>query len=204
VRAALVAVLCAGFAFIAGCEPAGDSPPMRTAEAGAGAGPRPARFGFGSQATAGEIARWDIDVRPDGAGLPAGRGTAQAGQVIYQDKCAVCHGASGTEGPADRLVGREPLTFPFGTSAALLDQRTIGNYWPYATTLFDFIRRAMPQTAPGSLTSDEVYALVAFLLSRNGIIGDDTVMDASLLPQVVMPARDRFVTDDRRGGGEVR
>ncbi len=83
-------------------------------------------------------------------------------------------------------------------------RRTIGSYWPYATTLFDYITRAMPQNAPGSLTADETYAVIAWLLARNGIVGEDAVMDASTLPAVVMPARDRFVPDDRKGGAEVR
>lgn len=161
------------------------------------------RFGFGRAASPAEIAAWDIDVRPDGAGLPVGSGTALQGAPEYQRRCAMCHGHTGTEGPYDRLVGREPRQgFPFGRDPRLV--RTIGNYWPYATTLYDYIHRAMPLNAPGSLTPDEVYGLVAFLLWRNEIIADTAVMNATTLPRVVMPARDRFVRDNRRGGREVR
>jgi cytochrome c len=125
------------------------------------------------------------------------------GERVYAEKCAVCHGVTGTEGPFDRLVGAEPRdSFPFGRNAALVP--TIGNYWPYATTLYDYINRAMPIAAPGSLTANEVYALVAFLLWRNDIVGRDAVMDARSLPAVVMPARDRFVEDVRKGGAEIR
>jgi hypothetical protein len=115
----------------------------------------------------------------------------------------MCHGATGTEGPAERLVGREPRQgFPFGRDPTLV--RTIGNYWPYATTLYDYINRAMPLNAPGSLKPDEVYSAVAYLLWRNEIIPDTLVLNAQTLPRVVMPARDRFVVDNRRGGSEVR
>ena len=153
----------------------------------------PARFGLGRAATAAEIKAWDIDVMPDGDGLPPGSGTPAGGVKIYTRKCAACHGPSGTEGPFDRLVGRDQ-----GPA------RTIGNYWPYATTLYDYVHRAMPLGAPGSLAPDEVYSLVAYLLWRNEIIPETAVIDARTLPRVVMPARDRFVADDRRGGPEIR
>jgi cytochrome c len=163
----------------------------------------PARFGFGRPATAQEIQAWDIDVMPDGTGLPAGSGTASQGAAIYARRCAACHGRTGSEGPSDRLVGREPRQgFPFGRDPHWV--RTIGNYWPYATTLYDYIRRAMPLQAPGSLQPDEVYGLVAFLLWSNDIIADTAVVNAQTLPRVVMPARDRFVRDNRRGGPEIR
>jgi S-disulfanyl-L-cysteine oxidoreductase SoxD len=158
----------------------------------------PARFGIGRPATPEEIAVLDIDVRPDGQGLPAGRGTAADGGVTYAAKCAVCHGKTGKEGPNDVLVGLEPRgVFPSGKETEA--RRTIGNYWPYATTVFDYIRRAMPTPAPGSLTDDEVYGLVAFLLAANEIIPADAVMDATTLPKVAMPARDKFVIDPRGG-----
>lgn len=163
----------------------------------------PKHFGFGRPATADEIKAWDIDVRPDGAGLPPGRGTVAQGAAIYAAKCAVCHGERGRDGPLDRLVGREPRTgFPFGRDPSL--EFTIGNYWPYATTLYDYTYRAMPWTLPGSLEPDEVYGLVAYLLFLNEIVPEGAVMDATTLPQVVMPARDRFVRDTRRGGREIR
>ena len=163
----------------------------------------PARLGLGRAATAEEISAWNIDVMPDGTGLPPGSGTAAQGVAIYARKCAACHGRTGTEGPFDRLVGREPRSgFPFGRDPRFV--KTLGNYWPYATTLYDYVNRAMPLDAPGSLTPDEVYGLVAFLLWRNEIVTDTAVMNAQALPRVVMPAHDRFVIDNRRGGPEVR
>jgi hypothetical protein len=155
----------------------------------------PPRFGVGRPATPAEIAALDIDIGPDGKGLPPGRGTAAEGAITYAAKCASCHGKSGTEGPNDVLVGRG--AFPSGSVTDA--RRTIGNYWPYATTVFDYIRRAMPTTAPGSLKDDEVYGLVAFLLAANAIVPADAVMDAATLPKVVMPARDKFVIDPRGG-----
>ncbi len=162
----------------------------------------PAIYGFGRRATPEEIRAWDTDVRPDGTGLPRGRGTAKQGAPIYAHKCASCHGATGTEGPFDKLVGREPRDFSFGRDVTLV--QTIGNYWPYATTVYDYINRAMPQDAPGSLTPDEVYALTAFLLRKNEIVAETPLTDAHSLPRIVMPAHDRFVPDNRKGGNEVR
>jgi hypothetical protein len=168
-------------------------------EAGSGAQPT---FGFGRPATPDEIAVWDIDVRPDGAGLPPGNGTPREGAAIYARKCAGCHGPTGTEGPFDQLVGREPRQgFPFGRDPRLV--KTVGNYWPFATTLYDYVHRAMPLDAPSSLKPDEVYGVVAFLLWRNEIISDTGVMNAQTLPRVVMPARDRFVPDDRLTQAQV-
>jgi cytochrome c len=165
----------------------------------------PQRFGFGRAATDAEVKAWDIDVMPDGTGLPPGRGTVAEGGVIYAAQCAVCHGPDGRGGQYDSLVGRDPAEgFPFGKDPALMSKRTIGNYWPYATTLYDYIYRAMPQAVPGSLTPDEVYSLVAYLLFLNGIVPSDAVMTAQTLPKVEMPARHRFVQDNRRGGPEIR
>ena len=157
----------------------------------------PERFGFGTAASDARIAQWDIDVRPDGVGLPPGSGTAQQGQAVYNVQCLACHGPTGVEGPNDRLVGTEPWEKWPGS-------RAVGSYWPYATTLFDYIRKAMPQATPGTLTADETYAVIAYVLSLNGLVEDDAVMDARTLPAVVMPARDRFVPDDRVGGAEIR
>jgi len=159
----------------------------------------PARFGFGSEADAARIAMWDIDVRPDGTGLPAGRGTVEQGRQVFQTYCVECHGATGTEGPNDRLVGGPEWT----------DQvpavKTVGNYWQYSTTLYDFIHRAMPQMTPGLLSSDQTYAVIAYILYLNEIVPEDAVMDARTLPAVEMPARDHFVLDDRQGGtGPIR
>ncbi|MEW6323564.1 MAG: cytochrome c [Acidobacteriota bacterium] len=156
----------------------------------------PARFGFGRPATPEEIKARDIDIMPDGTGLPPGRGTVSDGSALYAGKCARCHGPTGREGPNDVLVGREPREgFPFSANPKL--RKSIGNYWPYASTVFDYVRRAMPPDAPGSLTDDEVYALVAFLLHQNELIAADAVMDAKTLPQVKMPAERYFVPDPR-------
>jgi S-disulfanyl-L-cysteine oxidoreductase SoxD len=168
----------------------------------------PARFGVGRPATTAEIAAWDIDVSPSGVGLPQGRGTPMQGAAVYAAKCAVCHGATG-EGQvgtaplgvpaAPKLVGREPSdSFAFGRDPKRV--KTVGNYWPYATTVFDYVRRTMPLSAPGSLTNSEVYAVVAFLLAENGVIEQTAVMDSLTLAAVKMPARDKFIVDDRKGG----
>ena len=160
----------------------------------------PARYGVGTAVSDSELVAWDLDVSPNGAGLPQGRGTVTEGASVYAAKCASCHGASGEgtlTGPM--LVGREPAdSFRFGRDPKLV--KTVGNYWPYATTLFDYVRRAMPITAPGSLANSEVYAVVAYLLAQNGVIERTAVMDSSTLAAVKMPARDRFVRDDRKGG----
>ena len=158
---------------------------------------------IGREASAAEIRAWDIDVNPSGAGLPAGRGTYARGAQVYAQQCASCHGPKG-EGipPNTRLVGPEPRDFSFGNDPKLT--KTIGNYWPYATTLFDYVNRAMPFATPGSLEPNDVYSVVAFLLAENGIIARSEVMNARTLPRVRMPARDRFVPDDRRGGAVFR
>jgi cytochrome c len=157
----------------------------------------PESFGLGAEASAARIAMWDVDVKPDGEGLPPGRGTVAEGEVVFRTYCIACHGPTGTEGPNDQLVGSEPWEDWPGSS-------TVGGYWPYATTLYDYIARAMPQLTPGILTPNQTYAVIAYLLERNGIVPADAVMDAETLPAVRMPARDRFVTDDRQGGAEVR
>lgn len=157
----------------------------------------PDRFSFGSEADEERIAMWDIDVRPDGEGLPTGSGTVAEGEAIYAVHCMACHGPTGAEGPYDVLVGTEPWEEWPGA-------RTVGAYWPYATTLYDFIHRAMPQLTPGILTPDETYGVIAYILYLNGIVPEDGVMNEETLPAVAMPARDRFVPDDREGGPEVR
>jgi mono/diheme cytochrome c family protein len=157
----------------------------------------PASFGLGRTATQTEISLLDIDVRPDGKGLPAGSGTAAVGKAIFALKCAACHGADGMGGPGGTLV---TTVVAQGKRA----EKTIGNYWPYATTVFDYIRRAMPFNQPGSLTNEEVYNLTAFLLHANHIIDDKAVINALTLPKVVMPAKNLFLPDDRRGGPEIR
>jgi cytochrome c len=155
-----------------------------------------APLGIGRAATAEEIRALDIDVMPDGRGLPPGRGSVAEGRAIYAAKCASCHGASGEGGSAEPLVGRDSgANWDFATNPKLV--KTVGNYWPYATTLFDYTRRAMPFNQPGTLTADDTYALVAFILALNAIVPDDAVLDQTTLPKVVMPARDRFVPDNR-------
>lgn len=185
----------------AGCAPPDDVSARIEADGATVGSPTkgPALFGFGRVADESLITRWDRDVGPDGVGLPEGRGTAADGAVVYLTRCAACHGLTGTEGPYDILVGGDA----WGDGAAPRP-RTLGNYWPYATTLFDYITRAMPQNAPGSLTADETYAVIAWLLARNGVVVEGDEMNAATLPAVVMPARDRFVPDNRRGGSEVR
>ena len=184
---------------------AGDHSPTRLAAQTRPAPParaqpakEPASFGIGRAATPAEIAALDIDIGPDGAGLPPGRGTSADGAPIYAAKCAGCHGKTGKEGPNDVLVGRLPAdAFPFARDPRA--PKTIGSYWPYPTTVFDYIRRAMPPDAPGSLRDDEVYGLVAYLLVLNELIPADAAIDATSLPKVKMPAHDRFVPDPRGG-----
>jgi len=153
----------------------------------------PETFELGREASQAEIDSLDIDVSPSGVGLPAGSGTALKGKGIFMQKCSSCHGATGTEGPFNKLV-----------SVAGDDSKTIGNYWPYATTVYDYINRTMPFNEPGSLTPDEVYSLTAYLLSANGIIDENNTVDEKTLPSILMPARNLFVPDDRLGGPEVK
>jgi mono/diheme cytochrome c family protein len=142
---------------------------------------------LGRLATPAEVAGWDISIPPDGTGLPPGSGTPEQGAVVYIQKCQACHGEKGAGQPNDRLVGGQ------GTLASASPVRTIGSYWPYATTVFDYVRRAMPYTQSQSLTNDEVYAVTAYLLHLNGIIGAQAVMNAQTLPQVQMPNRENFI-----------
>jgi S-disulfanyl-L-cysteine oxidoreductase SoxD len=143
--------------------------------------------GLGQTIPTEDLAPWDISIQPDGAGLPAGSGTATSGAEIYSVKCIACHGEKGAGQPNDRLVGGE------GTLTELAQVRTIGSFWPNATTVFDYIRRAMPFQEPQSLTNDEVYSLTAYLLALNGIIDEDDEMNARTLARVRMPNRDGFV-----------
>jgi S-disulfanyl-L-cysteine oxidoreductase SoxD len=165
------ALAAAALAFAAGAAGAADLP------------------GLGQPVSEADLAKWDISIAPDGAGLPPGSGTAKDGAAIYAQKCELCHGKEGAGGVAARLVGG------IGTLAGPGEPvRTVGSYWPYATTIFDFTRRAMPWTAPKSLTSEETYALTAYILKLNGVIGEDEVMNAETLPKVKMPNRDGFVS----------
>jgi len=148
-------------------------------------------YGVGRTPTAEEVRGYDTSVGPEGKELPPGRGTAREGASIFAQRCAACHGATGTEGPNDRLVGGQ------GTLAGDRPVRTVGSYWPYATTVWDYVNRAMPLNNPGSLTPNEVYALTAFILFRNGIVQETEVIDRGSLPKVRMPNRDGFTPDAR-------
>lgn len=151
---------------------------------------RAQQFGLGRTPTADEIRRLDISIPPSGKGLPSGSGTAERGKVVYDAQCARCHGATGTEGPEDVLAGG---TGSLGTAKPL---KTVGSYWPYATTLWDYINRAMPFDRPGTLPADDVYAAVAYVLQLGGVVTERDVLDAASLPQIRMPNRDGFVPAD--------
>jgi cytochrome c len=144
------------------------------------------RPNLGQAITPSDLAPWDITIMPDGTGLPAGSGTAVQGAPIFQAKCAACHGENGKGGEATMVTAGPPR-------ATLDGGKTIANFWPYATTIFDFVRRAMPANAPKSLTDQEVYALTAYLLSLNKLIGENDVIDAKTLPQVKMPNVNNFI-----------
>ncbi len=141
---------------------------------------------LGQPISEAEIKAWDISASPDGSGLPPGGGTAAQGGKIYAQKCVACHGEAGKGGIAAALVGGAPIT-------AINTPKTIANFWGYSTTVFDFIRRAMPWQQPRTLTDDEVYALTAYILAENKLIGPNDVMNAKTLPQVKMPNRDNFI-----------
>ena len=150
------------------------------------------QYGIGTPATESEIAGWDIDIRPDGKGLPAGSGSVEDGEMMYEEKCASCHGSFG-EG-----VGRYPvLSGGEGTLAEERPEKTVGSYWPYASTLWDYIHRAMPFAQPQSLTDEEVYAIAAYVLYLNDLVEDDFVLTADNLASIEMPNRDGFFFDDR-------
>ncbi|MBI2815582.1 MAG: cytochrome c [Acidobacteria bacterium] len=146
-------------------------------------------YNLGRTPTQEEIRTWDIAISPDGKELPPGRGSAKEGAAIYAQKCASCHGPTGAEqGQTDF-----PLVGGKGTLTTLHPVRTLGSFWPFATTIWDYIRRAMPQGKEGSLTVDEVYAVTAYLLYRNGIIQESDSLNATSLPKIQMPNRNGFV-----------
>lgn len=149
------------------------------------------RFGLGEEATAEQIAGWDIDARPPGVGLPEGSGSVAEGREVYDNQCVACHGPEG-EGPMARLAG--------GINTLATDEpaKTVGSYWPYATTLFDYIHRAMPFDQPQSLSTDELYAVTAYVLYLNDLVPEDAVLDPESLPEVEMPNRDGFYGPDPR------
>ena len=144
---------------------------------------------LGKVITPEEVAPWDISVSPDGAGLPPGSGTPKQGEAVYASKCLACHGEKGAGKPNDALVGG--IGSLAGDKPAL---KTVGSFWPYATTIFDYVRRAMPYNESKTLTNDELYAVVAYILQLNSIVGENDTMNAQTLPKVRMPNRDGFVT----------
>lgn len=174
--------------------------------AGATAGEPTRHYGLGRAATPAEVAVRNGDVGPDGEGLPPGSGTVQQGATIFQQKCSMCHGRTGEGMPPafPALIGRDPKSEGFAFARDFRLTKTIGNYWPQATTVFDYVRRAMPLLQPGSLTNDEVYSLTAFLLASNQVVPMSTTLDSASLTQVKMPYADKFVPDNRRGGREVK
>jgi cytochrome c len=151
-------------------------------------------FGFGTTPTEAELGAF-VSPLPDGRGMPQGSGSVLEGKSVYQQQCASCHGEKLQGGIGDRLIGgRGTLVNDDPRKAPV---KTVESYWPYATTLFDYIKRAMPLTSPGSLTDDQVYALTAYILSEAQIVSDDVIMNAETLPKVVMPNRDGFMPDHR-------
>lgn len=163
------------------------------AASAAAAGQQPA-YGFGSAPATGELDRFTSPL-PDGRGLPPGSGTVEQGKVVYQEQCAACHGANLQGGTGDRLIGgRGTLVNGDPTKSPV---KTIESYWPYATTIFDYVKRAMPFAAPDSLSNDQVYAVTAYILAEAKIVAPDAVMNATTLPAVKMPNRDGFIADPR-------
>lgn len=148
-------------------------------------------YGIGRAATPAEIAGWNIDVDRYGNNLPSGSGTVSHGREVFDQQCAACHGAKGEGGLGDKLVGG------LGTLATPEPVMTVGSYWPYAPTLFDYIRRAMPQSAPQSLSNEDVYAVSAYILNLNELMPADATLDAKTLSAVKMPNRSMFVGDPR-------
>src|ERR1700720_242577 len=148
-------------------------------------------YGIGRVATPAEIAGWNIDIDRDGNNLPSGSGSVSHGHEIFDQQCAACHCANGEGGVGDRLVGGQ------GTLATPEPVRTVGSYWPYAPTLFDYIRRTMPQNAPQSLSNEDVYAVSAYVLHLNGLLPADATLDARTLSAIKMPNRGMFTEDPR-------
>jgi len=152
-------------------------------------------YGFGTPASRQELGKF-ISISPDGSGLPPGSGTAAQGAKVYADACAACHGDK-MQGNPEKGIGGDRLIGGRGTLATKVPVKTVESYWPYATTLFDYVKRAMPFNAPGSLSDDDVYSVVAYVLSQANIIQPSDAMNATSLPKVVMPNRDGFVPDPR-------
>jgi mono/diheme cytochrome c family protein len=155
-------------------------------------------YGLGRTISPEELSKYEALIPPSGEGLPAGSGTAEKGKAIYGTQCARCHGATGREGPEDVLVGG------IGSLATSKPAKTVGSYWPYATTLWDYLNRAMPFDRPGVLSADDVYSVTAYLLQLNGIVSATDVIDANSLPKIRMPNREGFIPDARPDTGPKR
>jgi S-disulfanyl-L-cysteine oxidoreductase SoxD len=153
--------------------------------------PAQSPYGIGRSATPAEVAGWNIDIDRYGNNLPPGSGSVSHGREVFDQQCAACHSAKGEGGVGDRLVGGQ------GTLATPDPVKTVGSYWPYAPTLFDYIRRAMPQNAPQSLSNDDVYAVSAYILHLNGLLPSEATLDARTLSAIKMPNRNMFVGDPR-------
>jgi mono/diheme cytochrome c family protein len=182
-RATIAALVLAGMASVSAQAPRPSAAASRPAV--------PQGPGLGVPATDALIASWDVSIPPDGTGLPAGSGTVAQGAQIFNTKCIACHGPEGAGSVNDRLVGGQ------GTLTSATPVKTIGSYWPYATTLFDYVRRAMPLTAPQSLSNEDVYAVCAYVLYLNGLVPESAVIDGKALTALRMPNRDGFVADPR-------
>jgi mono/diheme cytochrome c family protein len=152
------------------------------------------KYGVGRTPAPEEIRAMDISILPDGTGLPEGHGTAAEGREIYSRRCARCHGPMGEGGDEPK---QSPLVGGRGSLKAPKPLKTVGSYWPYAPSVWDYVNRAMPLDRPGTLTHNQVYSLVAFIFSMNGITGENDVLDAKTLPKIRMPNRDGFVPDAR-------
>jgi cytochrome c len=189
-----------GLALVIGaCGREGAMPAANSATGAPVAEYKAGHFGLGETPTPAQVAAWDTDIGPEGAELPEGKGSAREGAEIYRAQCAACHGVKG-EGMAPAfpaLIGRDPRGEDFDFASDPGIPRTIGNYWSHATTLYDYIRRAMPLYTPGSLSTNQTYAVTAYLLAANRVIPDTAALDAAALRAVQMPARDRYVADDR-------
>lgn len=180
------AVAAFALALLVGCGDGGGKKAEQGANAPAAEAVKVETPELGQDISQAELAAWDIAIGPDGAGLPPGGATAKQGAGIYKDKCAVCHGMAGEGKPADRLVGG------IGSLPGDAPVKTVGSYWPHATTLFDYVRRAMPLNEPQSLTDEEVYAVSAHILHLNGLFGEDEMLNADNLPKIEMPNRGGF------------
>jgi S-disulfanyl-L-cysteine oxidoreductase SoxD len=154
-------------------------------------------YGVGRPPTPEEVRAWELTIPPDGQGLPPGNGSVALGKTVFAERCAACHGETGEDANFSRLVGGQ------GTLVTDKPVATVGSFWQYATTLWSYIRRTQPFDQPGSLTTDQVYAVTAYLLHLNGIIGAQEVMDAETLPRVKMPNRDGFIPDPRPDVGQA-